>query len=80
MNPDLSFPEAYMKGEIVIENSNLSDFLNLVFKNIGRKEVTMPAYIVKKTMHIWRVLSNYNFPGKSKKDIQHHYDIGGEKG
>jgi cyclopropane-fatty-acyl-phospholipid synthase len=80
INPDLSFPEAYMKGEIVIENANLTEFLNLVFKNIGRKEVTIPSYIIKKIMHLWRVVSNYNFPGKSQKDIQHHYDIGGEKG
>ena len=80
INPDLSFPEAYMKGEIIIENANLTEFLNLVLKNIGRREVTIPSYIIKKIMHLWRIVSNYNFPGKSQKDIRHHYDIGGEKG
>lgn len=80
VNPDLAFPEAYMNGDIVIENGSLSDFLNLFFKNIGRNEVTAPAYIVKHILHFWRYISNYNLPVKSKKDVQHHYDIGGEKG
>ena len=80
INPDLEFPEAYMRGDIVIENASLSEFLNLTFKNIGRDEITMPAYIIKKFLTYWRFVSNYNLPGKSKKDIQHHYDVGGPKG
>ena len=31
---------------------------------------------VKKAMHIWRFISNYNLPTKARKDVQHHYDIG----
>ena len=80
LNPDLSFPEAYMNKHLVIENGSLSEFLDLTFKNIGRKEVSIPSHFVKRIFHLWRVFSNYNFPGKSKKDIQHHYDVGGEKG
>ena len=30
LNPDLNFPEAYMRGEILIENGSLLDFLNPV--------------------------------------------------
>ena len=80
INPDLSFPEAYMNGEIIIENASLSEFLDLAFKNVGRKEITTTAYIIKKLLQAWRFISNYNFPLKSKKDIQSHYDVGGEKG
>ena len=80
LNPDLVFPEAYMNGEIIIENASLSEFLNLVFKNIGRGEITKSAYLIKKILQFWRFVSNYNFPLKSKKDIQHHYDVGGVKG
>ena len=29
LNPDLNFPESYMRGEIVIENGSLIDFLNI---------------------------------------------------
>jgi len=31
---------------------------------------------VKKLLHTWRFFTNYNFQGKSKKNVQHHYDIG----
>ena len=76
INPDLSFPEAYMKGEIIIENGSLLDFLNLTFENLGRQEVNTSNYLFKKLLHTWRFFTNYNFPGKSKKNAQHHYDIG----
>ena len=39
LNPDLNFPEAYMRGEILIENGSLLDFLNMFFENIGPKEI-----------------------------------------
>ena len=80
INPDLSFPEAYMNDEIIIENGTLSEFLDLAFKNVGRKEITTSAYIIKKILQLWRFVSNYNFPLKSKRDVQSHYDVGGEKG
>jgi len=78
MNPDLNFPEAYMRGEIEIKNASLLDFLNLVFENIGRGEINSSGYIVKKILHSWRFLTNYNFPGRSKLNVKHHYDIGEE--
>jgi len=78
LNPDLNFPEAYMRGEIQIENASLIDFLNLTFENIGRSEFNLFGYSIKKFLHGWRYLSNYNLPGKSKKNVKHHYDIGEE--
>ena len=76
LNPDLNFPEAYMRGEIKIENASLLDFLNMTFENIGRGEINFSGYFIKKTLHTWRYLTNYNLPGKSKKNAEHHYDIG----
>tara|TARA_B100001564_G_C20628623_1_gene665956 strand:- start:115 stop:1320 length:1206 start_codon:yes stop_codon:yes gene_type:complete len=80
LNPELEFPEAYMRGDIIIENASLKDFLMELIKNLGRGEITPASYISKKIYHIWRYISNYNLPGKSQKNIEHHYDIGGEKG
>ena len=76
LSPDTNFPEAYIKGDIEIENGSLLDFLNMAFENIGRNEITKSAYVLKKIMHVWRFLTNYNVPTKAKKDIKHHYDIG----
>jgi len=76
LNPDLNFPEAYMRGEIQIENASLLEFLYMTFENIGRKEINFSGYVIKKIFHFWRFLTNYNFPGKSKKNVKYHYDIG----
>jgi len=78
LNPDLNFPEAYMRGEIEIENASLFDFLNLTFENIGREEINAFGYMYKKILHAWRFLTNYNLPTKSKKNVKHHYDKGEE--
>ncbi len=78
LNPDLNFPEAYMRGEIKIENASLIDFLNITFENIGRKEINNFGYFMKTFFHAWRYITNYNLPERSKKNIRHHYDIGEE--
>ena len=80
LDPELEFPEAYMRGEIILENTTLKEFLMSFIKNLGRKEITSSGYMLKRIYQAWRFISNYNFPGKSKKNIQHHYDIGGDKG
>ena len=80
LDPEIEFPEAYMRGDIVIENATLKEFMMLLIKNLGRKEITTASYISKKMFQYWRYISNYNFPLKSQRDIEHHYDIGGEKG
>ena len=76
INPDLSFPEAYMNGDIKIENGTLLDFLDLTFKNLGRGEINFSGYFIRKLLHTWRFFTNYNLPLKSKKNVEHHYDLG----
>ena len=78
LNPDLNFPEAYIRGEIQIENASLLEFLNMTFENIGRSEINFSGYTIKKIFHLWRFLTNYNLPGRSKRNVRHHYDIGEE--
>ena len=80
LNPELEFPESYMRNDIIIENASLKDFLMDLIKNLGRNEVSTASLITKKIYQAWRYLTNFNLPGKSRKNIEHHYDIGGEKG
>ncbi len=80
LDPELEFPEAYMRNEILIENASLKEFLMELIKNLGRREVNSASYISKRIFQLWRFLSNFNLPGKSRKNVEHHYDIGGEKG
>jgi len=76
MNPELSFPEAYINGDIKIENGSLLDFLYLTFKNLGRAEINTSGHLIKKILHVWRFFTNYNLPLKSKKNVESHYDLG----
>mgnify|MGYP001361762814 CR=1 FL=1 len=80
LDPELEFPEAYMRNEIEIENASMKDFLMELIKNLGRGEISTTSLITKKIYQAWRTITNFNLPGKSKKNVEHHYDIGGERG
>ena len=80
LDPEIEFPEAYMRNEIEIKNGSLEQFLMSLVKNLGREEITTASYLSKKFFEVARLVSNFNLPGKSRKNVEHHYDIGGEKG
>ena len=80
LDPELEFPEAYMRNEIEIENASMKDFLMDLLKNLGRDEISTSSIIAKKLFQAWRTVTNFNLPGKSKKNVEHHYDIGGARG
>jgi|TARA_B110000438_G_scaffold253668_1_gene259427 cyclopropane-fatty-acyl-phospholipid synthase len=80
IDPEIEFPEAYMRNEIIIENASLKEFLMQLIKNLGREEVSSASFLSKKMYGAWRYITNFNLPGKSKINAQHHYDVGGEKG
>jgi len=73
--PDLYFGEAYMDGSIVIENGTLTDFLNIVFKNLGREETNIFNKMINKARGTYRFFTNFNLISKSKSNVAHHYDI-----
>ncbi|MDB9784101.1 cyclopropane-fatty-acyl-phospholipid synthase family protein [Pelagibacteraceae bacterium] len=80
VDPELEFPEAYIRNEIIIKNASLKDFLMNLMKNLGRKEFSSASLVSKKLYGAWRYITNFNLPSKSKTNAQHHYDVGGEKG
>ena len=80
LDPELEFPEAYMRNEILIKNGSLEEFLMSLVENLGREEITTASYLSKKIYQAVRFISNFNLPGKARKNVEHHYDIGGDKG
>ena len=80
LDPELEFPEAYMRNEILIQNGSLEEFLMSLVENLGREEITSASYLSKKIYQAVRFISNFNLPGKARKNVEHHYDIGGDKG
>ena len=77
-HPDLYFGEAYADGNIIIENANLTDFLDLALKNIGRNELNLFSQLLNQLRGSYRYLTNFNFIMKSKINVAHHYDISDE--
>ena len=67
LDPEIEFPEAYMRNEILIKNGSLEEFLMSLVKNLGREEITTASYFSKKIFEIARLVSNFNLPGKVKK-------------
>ena len=80
LDPELEFPEAYMRNEILIKNGSLEEFLMSLVENLGREEITTASYLSKKIYEAVRYISNFNLPGKARKNVEHHYDIGGDQG
>ena len=76
--PDLYLGEAYAEGTIKIENGSLTEFLDLVLKNLGRNETNIFSQLLKKFRGSYRYLTNFNFIKKSKMNVSHHYDIPGD--
>ena len=73
--PDLYFGEAYSNGSVKIENGNLTEFLEIALKNIGRKKINNVAAILNKLRGTYRFFTNFNFVKKSKINVAHHYDL-----
>ena len=48
LDPEIEFPEAYMRNEIEIQNGSIEQFLMSLVKNLGREEITTASYLSKK--------------------------------
>ena len=57
--PDLYFGEAYTDGSLIIENGNLTDFLDIAQKSIGRNETNNFNVIINKIRGTYRFLTNF---------------------
>tara|TARA_Y100000590_G_scaffold155904_1_gene179207 strand:+ start:203 stop:1390 length:1188 start_codon:yes stop_codon:yes gene_type:complete len=73
--PDLYFGEAYAEGSLKIENGDLTEFLDLLLKNMGRGKTNNISSFVNKLRGTYRSLTNFNLIRKSKRNVVHHYDI-----
>lgn len=75
--PDLKAGEAYMDGTLIVEAPhNVFDFLNLITKNMEWRPDN-PFHLMGGDPYSrfkgW--LGQINWPGKSKENVAHHYDL-----
>jgi len=75
-NPQLAVGEAFMEGQLTIEEGSLYDFLDLCFKNIGLKSLRYPLSRITERLRTWiRRIDQFNPASRSKANVAHHYDL-----
>lgn len=75
-NPNLAAGEAYMNGQITIEEGSLDGVIGLVFRNIGRKTMQYPLGRIMRVLdRIRRRFDQFNPANRSQRNVAHHYDL-----
>ncbi len=75
-NPQLAVGEAFMEGQLTVEEGSLYDFLELCFKNIGLSPLRYPLSGITEQLRTWiRRVDQFNPASRSKANVAHHYDL-----
>jgi cyclopropane-fatty-acyl-phospholipid synthase len=74
LNPDLRLGEAYMDGTFVVDRGSIADFVDLVGSRHSLPRWAMPIGFLH---FLWRRLRQYNWRGRSRRNVAHHYDLDG---
>jgi len=78
LNPPLYISEAYMDGDLTIEEGTLYEFLEIAARNYGHLErfwlVKLCFLFARQT----RWVKQHNPIGKAQRNVAHHYDLSEE--
>lgn len=72
-NPGLFVPEAYMDGDLIIEDGTLYDFIEACARNYHHLEAH-PFFRVARWFDLAK-LGQFNPMGRARKNVAHHYDL-----
>lgn len=75
LNPGLGLGEAYMDGDIVLEQGSTWDLLELVGKGGSRGLKGRGSWATRTRKLIKRRLQQFNDRVRSRRNVAHHYDI-----
>ena len=79
LDPMLAVPEAYMEGDVDFLEGDVLGLLKVTFQNfeLGGKE-TFAMKVGERIRYLLRRMHQYNPAGRSKRNVQRHYDLSGE--
>ncbi|MBT5048344.1 MAG: class I SAM-dependent methyltransferase [Rhodospirillaceae bacterium] len=72
-NPGLFVPEAYMDGDLIIEDGTLYDFIEACARNYHHLEAH-PLFRVARWFDLAK-LGQFNPMARARKNVAHHYDL-----
>ncbi|MCH8112390.1 MAG: class I SAM-dependent methyltransferase [Proteobacteria bacterium] len=75
-NPSLTLGEAFMDGQITVENGDIYDLLEVITLNLGQGD---DQQAIQRWLDALRKakrrLTQYNPIGRARKNVAHHYDL-----
>ncbi|MEO3998681.1 cyclopropane-fatty-acyl-phospholipid synthase family protein [Mesorhizobium sp. CAU 1732] len=78
-DPMLALPEAYMNGEIDIVEGDVLDLLRVVYQNMGPTGIEAAwTKALESARVVFRRLQQVNTAARSRRNVQHHYDLSRE--
>ena len=78
LTPDIAVGEAYMDGQMTIEDDDLYGFLTLAITNISKQGYTWFQRPIAGVRHAMRYMAQFNPVSRSRSNVAHHYDLSGE--
>ncbi|WP_419910549.1 class I SAM-dependent methyltransferase [Hoeflea sp.] len=80
LDPNLKLAECYMDGEIDLPDTDVFDLLAVVLKNLRRHKTAPTRWIklIELARRVPAYLLERNTLGRSRSNVQHHYDLSGE--
>jgi cyclopropane-fatty-acyl-phospholipid synthase len=74
LDPDLQLGEAYMDGAFVVDRGSIAEFLDLVASKSAWPWWAAPIALFR---FVWRRIGQFNWRGRSRRNVAHHYDLDG---
>lgn len=77
LNPALYMPEAYMNGDLTIEDGTLQDFIEVAAKNY-LNILNLPLVNLLGRLRRLNRFRRFNPIKKARRNVAHHYDLSGQ--
>lgn len=77
LNPDLYLGEAFMNGDLTIEQGTLYDLLYLFGLNLQNSSTSFWQSLMEKGQQLWQKFFGYIPFHQAKANVAHHYDLSG---
>lgn len=79
LDPSLGFPEAYMDGQLDFLKGDPLSFLAIAYQNMGLSSAhSIVMRVNEGARRLFRRLQQINYPGRSRQNVHHHYDLSGD--
>jgi cyclopropane-fatty-acyl-phospholipid synthase len=75
LDPELRLGEAYMNGSFVVEEGSIADFLEIAMAQTPQHRPSAWTLPHRAFRYALRRLSQFNWRGRSKANVAHHYDL-----